>query len=163
MLGFSRSFQNGNLQSWWTTNDMAFFRLKSQCFAKQYSNMKVYVPEFDRFYNVDGNYTLTENIADRGGIKVAYAAYRKLVDEHGDEPRLPGLSFTPDQLFFLSTAQISCSVQHPWSLLERIANGKHTPDHQRVNGFLINSPEFAEAFQCPLGTEMNPIEKCDMW
>ena len=126
--------------------------------------MKVYIPEFDRSYHLDGNYTLTENIADRGGIKVAYAAYRRWVEETGEEEaRLPGLSYTPDQLFFLATAQISCSVHHPWSLLERIANGKHTPDHQRVNGFLLNSPEFAAAFQCPLGSEMNPVEKCDMW
>ena len=64
--------QNGNLQSWWTSNDVAFFRLKSQCFARQYSDMKVTIPEFGRSYRLDGNYTLTENIADRGGIKVCF-------------------------------------------------------------------------------------------
>ncbi|CAB4016623.1 Endothelin-converting enzyme 1, partial [Paramuricea clavata] len=55
---------------------------------------------------VNGNVTLSENIADNGGIKYAFRAYQKWRDRHGNEKKLPALSFNNDQLFFISFAQV---------------------------------------------------------
>lgn len=62
-----------------------------------------------RFVQIKGKQTLGENIADNGGLKSAFRAYEHWVEKNGDEPLLPGLNFTHQQLFFLAFAQVKCS------------------------------------------------------
>lgn len=104
-----------------------------------------------------------ENIADNGGIKVAYVAYNKWVEENGPEPRLPGLAYTPRQLFWISAASTWCSKERDETLKLLIASGYHSPSNFRVNGPLINSDDFANDFKCASGSRMNPEEKCTVW
>ncbi|EEC06628.1 neprilysin, putative, partial [Ixodes scapularis] len=98
----------------------------------------------EHYSNINGVNTQGENIADNGGIKEAFNAYKKWVKQNGPEARLPGLKYTPQQLFWISAANmfnVLCRVIGPTS----------------------NSPEFAAEFNCPVGSPMNPVNKCIVW
>lgn len=136
---------------------------------------------------LNGINTQGENIADNGGIKEAYLAYRKYVAENGAEPKLPGLEYTSNQLFWISAAQTWCSVYRPESMKMRITTGVRkligielfsisykklitllssiadSPGMFRVLGPMSNMKEFAKDFQCPEGSKMNPKNKCEVW
>lgn len=102
-------------------------------------------------------------MADNGGIKVSHVAYQKWIKENGSEKKLPGLSYTPLQLFWIKLAQTWCSKYRPQVLKELIVNDQHSPEEFRIRGSLSNSHEFAKDFQCPLGSKMNPVKKCSVW
>jgi neprilysin len=104
-----------------------------------------------------------ENIADNGGLKQSFRAYRKWVSIHGEEPELPGLNLTHNQLFFLNYAQIWCGSMRPEDALTKIRSSVHSPGIIRVIGPLSNSKDFAEAYNCPVGSRMNPTSKCSVW
>lgn len=104
-----------------------------------------------------------ENIADNGGLKQSFRAYRKWVSKHGEEPALPGLNLSHDQLFFLNYAQIWCGSMRPEDALTKIRSSVHSPGIIRVIGPLSNSKDFAEAYKCPVGSRMNPTSKCSVW
>lgn len=112
---------------------------------------------------LNGINTQGENIADNGGIKESYWAYKKWVEENGAEPTLPGLEFSPEQLFWVSAAQTWCSVYRPESMKMRITTGVHSPAQFRVLGPLSNMRDFAKDFNCPIGSPMNPEHKCEVW
>lgn len=90
-------------------------------------------------------------------------AYRKWVKIHGPEQELPGMNMTHDQLFFLNYAQIWCGSMRPEDALTKIRSSVHSPGIIRVIGPLSNSKDFAEAYDCPLGSPMNPLNKCSVW
>lgn len=90
-------------------------------------------------------------------------AYQKYVQRNGEEPLLPGLNLTHEQLFFLNYAQIWCGTMRPEEALARIRSSGHSPGRLRVIGPLSNSHEFAKAFNCRPETPMNPIKKCIVW
>lgn len=92
-----------------------------------------------------------------------FQAYKKWVERHGPEQRLPGLNLSHDQLFFLNYAQIWCGSMRPEDALTKIRSSVHSPGSIRVLGPLSNSKDFAEAYQCELGSPMNPTEKCSVW
>ena len=79
------------------------------------------------------------------------------------EPRLPGLDYTPEQLFWISAAHTYCSKYRPEYLEDLISTGVHSPGEFRVIGTLSNMKEFAEDFNCPVGSRMNPVKSCAMW
>lgn len=113
---------------------------------------------------INGINTQGENIADNGGIKFAYNAYKKWSSKYGAESRLPGLQqYTPDQMFWISAAQTWCSMDRTEYMRIRILNGIHAPDKYRVIGSISNSDDFAKDFQCALGSPMNPSNKCMVW
>ena len=83
---------------------------------------------------------------------------------NGQEKRLPGLErYTPEQMFFLSYANIWCSNQTPENLKYQILYGVHSPGRYRILGPLSNSVEFSQHFQCPTGSFMNRPNKCTVW
>ena len=82
---------------------------------------------------------------------------------HGVEPRLPGISLTQKQLFWVSAANTWCSKYRPKTLEKRIKTGVHSPGRFRVIGPFSNSPDFARDFQCKAGSRMNPVKKCEVW
>ncbi|XP_070206486.1 neprilysin-2-like [Littorina saxatilis] len=112
---------------------------------------------------INGKHTQGENIADNGGLKQAYRAYRKSVQEHGPEPPLPGIGLSHDQLFFLNYAQIWCGKVRDEEALINIRTSVHSPGPIRVLGPLSNSRDFANAYSCPSGSRMNPVHKCSVW
>ena len=91
---------DGNMHLWWTNSSLTKFEENSQCFIKQYSNFIL------NGQNENGQRTLGENIADNGGIKIAYFAYEKH-RQHPSTNRLPGLDYTSDQLFFIAFAHVN--------------------------------------------------------
>lgn len=90
-------------------------------------------------------------------------AYRKWVNVHGTDDNLPGLDLNHDQLFFLNYAQIWCGSMRPEDALSKLRSSVHSPGAIRVLGPLSNSKEFAEAYGCPIGSPMNPSNKCNVW
>eukprot|EP00095_Tigriopus_kingsejongensis_P007986 snap_masked-scaffold269_size230758-processed-gene-0.4 protein:Tk07986 transcript:snap_masked-scaffold269_size230758-processed-gene-0.4-mRNA-1 annotation:"PREDICTED: neprilysin-2" len=149
----------GNLRNWWDHETQAEFVEKTKCIIWQYGN---YTAD-EISLNLNGVNTQGENIADNGGIKEAYRAYNRWTARHGEEPVLPGVDHTPNQLFWLSAANIWCSKFRPKALEQRIKTGAHSPGRFRIKGPFSNSRDFARDFQCPLGSPMNPVKKCEVW
>ncbi|XP_023229247.1 endothelin-converting enzyme 1-like [Centruroides sculpturatus] len=151
----------GNLKNWWTEKSRKEFKERSKCFIDQYSS---YAYGKGTKRKVDGKKTLSENIADNGGIRQAYLGYKKWVEGHGREKRLPGLEkYSPEQLFFVSFAESWCSSFPPWYAALAHADDEHAADQFRVIGSIANMKEFSEAFNCKLGSKMNPKNKCIIW
>ncbi|XP_023238292.1 neprilysin-1-like isoform X1 [Centruroides sculpturatus] len=150
--------KDGNLKQWWNNATINRFRERTQCIIDQYSS---YVLE-DTNLNVNGKMTQGENIADNGGLKQAYRAYKKWVSREGEELSLPGLNLTHDQLFFLNYAQIWCGSMRPEEAKNKISSSVHSPGPIRVIGPLSNSFDFAKAYDCVPGSRMNPIKKCSV-
>ncbi|EEB11803.1 endothelin-converting enzyme, putative [Pediculus humanus corporis] len=148
--------QFGNLHKWWKNETIDKFKEKTNCVVKQYSNYEI------NGRHLNGKQTLGENIADNGGLKAAYHAYLKQEQNESDLP-LPGLNLTHKQLFFLSFAQVWCSSSTAEATLLQIEKDPHSPSKFRVIGPLSNLREFSKEFNCPPGSKMNPIEKCDIW
>ncbi|GBM20157.1 Neprilysin-1 [Araneus ventricosus] len=151
--------KEGNLKQWWNEATVRRFRERAQCIIDQYSS---YVLE-DIGLNINGKMTQGENVADNGGLKQAYRAYKKWVKRHGEEPLLPGLNLTHDQLFFLNYAQIWCGSMRPEDALSKVRSSVHSPGPIRVLGPLSNSYDFAKTYSCPVGSRMNPKKKCSVW
>lgn len=112
---------------------------------------------------VDGLITQGENIADNEGIREAYRAYEDWMQTNGSEPRLPGLNFTPEQLFWISAANVWCSKYASTYLKLTLSEDLHAPDKIRIIGSFSNQQEFARDFGCPAGSPMNPSKKCSLW
>lgn len=151
--------KDGQDRFWWKPKTDARFRERAQCIIEQYANYTVK----ETGLKVNGLNTQGENIADNGGIKEAFRAYRRWTKDHGREPRLPGLNYSPDQLFWISAANIWCGKFRPEMLKLRVNSGVHSPSEFRIIGPLSNSPEFAQSFNCPPGSPMNPQKKCSVW
>lgn len=151
--------KNGNMMQWWKNETIEAFRNRAQCIIDQYSGYKLKQIGL----NIDGRNTQGENIADNGGLKQSYRAYQKWVSTHGREPHLPGIDLTHDQLFFLNYAQIWCGNMRDEEALQKIRTSVHSPGSIRVLGPLSNSKDFAKAYKCPLGSRMNPVDKCSVW
>ncbi|KAH9507107.1 NEDD8 protease nep2 [Dermatophagoides farinae] len=156
----SRQFdKNGNNVNWWEPETDKSFKERTKCIIEQYGNYTV--PE--NGLKVNGVNTQGENIADNGGIKEAFRAYQEYVKDNGEEPSLPGLKYTPKQLFWISAANIWCGKYRPEVLRLRLQAGSHSPAQFRVIGTVSNLEEFGETFGCPPGSPMRPAKKCSVW
>lgn len=113
------------------------------------------------FTQLDGVNTQGENIADNGGAKEAYFAYNKWVQRNAPEGLLPGLKYDQQQLFWIALAQSSCTASDDDTYI--ITADDHAPDEFRVNGVVSNMPDFANDFNCPTDSKMNPTKKCSIW
>ncbi len=128
----------GNLKEWWQALDGERFNAKAKRLAAQYSTYKV----LDSIH-VNGSLTLGENIADLGGVTIAYDAFQ-MTPEAKDTTKLGG--FTPNQRFFLGFAQVWRGVLRPELQRMMINTNPHSPYEFRVNGTLTNIPAFYEAW-----------------
>uniref|UniRef100_A0A672M9N3 endothelin-converting enzyme 1 n=1 Tax=Sinocyclocheilus grahami TaxID=75366 RepID=A0A672M9N3_SINGR len=149
--------KDGNLRPWWQNSSVDAFKNRTECMIDQYTQYTI------NGEHINGKQTLGENIADNGGLKAAYHAYRSWVQKNGEEKRLPAVNLTNDQLFFVGFAQVWCSVRTPESAHEGLMTDPHSPPKYRVIGTLSNSPDFTEHFQCPLGSPMNSGHRCVVW
>ncbi|CAG7732079.1 unnamed protein product [Allacma fusca] len=162
---------DGKLQEW-VSDSRGFLREKSSCVAKQYSeNFHKLIPFYQTHVpiQVDGNLTQNENMADIAGLQVAFNAYinyrTSLSKEELREAelKLPGFNSTLEQVFFLTVAQAYCANISPMGYVFLLEMDEHTPHPERINGMLMNIPEFSRTFHCPVGSPMNPVQKCSLW
>ena len=146
---------DGNLKDWWTTADKANFQQRADKVAAQFDG---FVAVGDS--HVNGHLTLGEDIADLGGVKIAYLAFEK---SQIGRPRVKIGGFTPEQRFFLAYAQIWRQNVRPEALKMGLATDPHAPNKFRVLGPLANLPEFAEAFPCPAGETRPQTAQVNIW
>ena len=98
---------------------------------------------------INGVNTQGENIADNGAMHQAFRAYVSYKERHGEEQWLPGLKYSPDQLFFIAYGQFWCKTTTKESLYDQIMTDAHAPEQFRVNGVLRNFEMFAKTWGCP--------------
>ena len=146
---------DGNLKDWWTAADKKNFQQRADLVAQQF-NAFVAVDDL----HVNGPLTLGEDIADLGGLKVAYLAFEK---SQAGKPRVSLGGFTPEQRFFLAFAQVWRTNTRPEAARLRVATDPHAPARFRVLGPLANLPEFAQAFPCPAGEATASAKTVNIW
>jgi putative endopeptidase len=139
----------GNLRDWWTAEDAASYKQRATLVSNQFD---AYTVAGDTALHVNGKLTLGENIADLGGLTIAYYALEKALAEKGRPAPIDG--FTPEQRFFLSWAQVWRRLQRPEAERLQVNTDPHSPAQWRVNGPLSNMPEFAKAWGCKAGDPM---------
>ena len=152
----------GNLRDWWTPADARGFEQRAQCLSDQYSG---YTAVDDM--KVNGQLTLGENIADLGGEILAWMAWqeqeRNLHLGAQDGRAQDGL--TPEQRFFVGFAQWACANERPEQVRAATIDDPHSPPRYRINGVVVNMPQFARAFHCRAGQAMvkRPQDVCRIW
>ena len=109
-----------------------------------------------------GNSKLKENIADNVGYKQSYHAYVAWETANKPEQALPGLPYTPRQMFWISLANTLCTKSSSDAQNDNLFDD-HSPSDFRVIAPLSNSVEFSKDFNCPIGSRMNPTKKCVLW
>jgi putative endopeptidase len=142
----SKSDAVGNLANWWTPEDRKAYDARTKLVEQQFDG---YVA-IDSMH-VNGKLTLGENLADLGGLSIAYGALEKAL---AGKPHTAIDGFTPEQRFFLSYAQIWRANIRPEALKLSINTNPHAPNNFRCNGPLSNMPEFAQAFGLKDGDPM---------
>ena len=142
----------GNLHNWWAAPDWKAYTARADLMAEQFDG---YRPLQDAA--ISGKLTLGENIADLGGLKIAWAGLQKALG--GDPNGAPPLDgFTPGQRFFLAYAAVWANNIRDEELRARLTTDFHSPGKWRVDGPLSNLPEFHAAFACPDGSPMRRPE-----
>lgn len=137
---------DGNLENWWTEADLDKFNSKTQLIVDQFNGF----PAVDSL-NVNGHLTLGENIADLGGLSIAYYAYQKSLE---GKPREIIDGLTPEQRFFIGWAQVWKTNMRPEALRQMVLTNTHSPGNYRVLGPLSNMTEFYKAFDVKPGNKM---------
>lgn len=148
---------DGKLAEWWAPEASERFQEQAQCVVDHYAHYEV-----AEGASVNGRLTLGENIADIGGVKQAYEAY-KLYEAREDEPEPLLEDLTNDQLFFVAQAQVWCQLASEEMERMQVTTDPHSPARFRVLGPVTNNAAFAEVFACEEGTPMNPAERCEVW
>src|SRR5215467_4758461 len=145
----------GNLRDWWTPEDGKEFEKRASCISDQYSR---YVIVDD--VKINGKLTLGEDVADLGGLMLAYMAWKEDTKNQKLDP-IDGL--TPEQRFFVGYGQSWCGQVRDESKRLRATVDPHSPDRYRTNGVVSNMPEFQEAFHCKAGAPMVRENRCRVW
>jgi putative endopeptidase len=152
----------GNLEDWWTPADGKQFTERADCVVQEYGGF-IGVDDL----HVDGKLTLGENIADLGGLKLAFLAYLDRAQKEGVDLEKKGTAeyggLNAEQQFFVSYGQNWCQNNRPENLRLRIQTDPHSPEEFRANGVVRNLPEFQRAFACKTGRPMAPVNRCTIW
>jgi putative endopeptidase len=149
---------NGNLRDWWSASTKENFATATKCVVDQYAQYEA-VPGV----KLDGKLTAGENIADNGGVKLAFQAYQAWKTSQKSPVQTKIDTFTDDQLYFLGYGQSWCDKITPQALETMAHSNPHSPPMWRVNGVIVNQPGFATAFSCAAGKPMNPGKQCSVW
>jgi endothelin-converting enzyme/putative endopeptidase len=145
----------GNLADWWTELSGKNFESRAQCIVDQYAGYTI-VDDI----KINSKLTAGEDIADLGGLMLALVAWKaetagkQLADRDG---------LTPEQRFFVGYAQWACENNRRENLRVDAATNPHSPGRYRVNGLMVNMPEFKEAFACKTGDAMVSEKACRVW
>ena len=138
--------KDGNLKDWWTKEDAAKFKSRVQLVIDQYNKYTVL-----NDVHLNGALTQGENLADVGGLMIAYQAFKNTPEGKSDK-KIDG--FTPDQRFFLAAAQVWRNKSTDESLRASVSNNPHSPPMYRVNGPVSNMDSFYKAFDVKPGDKM---------
>jgi membrane metallo-endopeptidase-like protein 1 len=148
--------KNGDEKDWWDSKTFQEFDDRTACLTHQYDSYGNEVPKWYKGAHVDGTNTLGENIADEGGMRFAFEAFQR---SHPKERR----SMAEHRLFFTAFAQNWCENDRQDIAIDSLDSDEHSPAKYRVLGVLSNFKPFSQAFNCPVGTGMNPKKKCELW
>lgn len=140
----------GQFENWWTEADMVQFNERTNKLVNQFNGFEALPGLY-----VNGRLTLGENIADFGGLTIAYYAWK---ESQKGKPQVAVKGFSPEQRFFLAFAQIWKSNYTDAAMNLQVNTNPHSPGKYRVNGPLSNMPEFFEAFDIPEGSPMRQNE-----
>lgn len=155
---------HGNVKVWWTPEDLAKFKQRTECTAKEYDGFQVAPGQ-----NLNGHLTLGENTADNGGLRIAYQALMATLAKEGAAAE-PGYTdgkrdgFTPEQRFFITFGQVWCQNQTEQSARVSAKIDPHSSGEWRTNGSVQNFDAFGKAFGCKVGQPMMPASGgCRTW
>jgi putative endopeptidase len=148
---------DGNLRDWWTKKDAESFEKRAQCIRDQYSKYTI-VDDI----KINGALTSGEDIADLGGELIAWMAWQeqtramRLAERDG---------LTPSQRFFVGFAQWACTNDRPENMRVNAIVDPHSPPPVRINGVVVNMPQFAAAFSCKASAKLvkKPEDLCKVW
>lgn len=148
---------NGNLRDWWTASDAVNFKKRSELYANFFSHIEVLPGLYE-----NGNLTLGENLADHGGLQVAFNAYKEVTAEH---PLSVKDGFTADQRFFLAYAGVWADNITAQEIRRRVKMDPHSLGRWRVNGALPHIKAWYEAFNVKKGDKMYLPEdkRLELW
>ena len=149
--------QNGNMVDWWTAEDAESFKKLTDVLVEQFDSVEV-----AEGVNANGKYTLGENIADQGGLRVAYTAFKKTAQGQSEEQKD---GFTPDQRFYLAYANVWAANITEQEILYRTKTDVHSLGKWRVNATLRNIDTFLKAFDIKEGDAMyrSEAERVIIW
>jgi putative endopeptidase len=148
----------GNMADWWTAEDTKKFEARTGCL----------VDEYGKFVAVDdvklnGKLTLGENTADNGGLVLAFMAYMERAKKQGTDLTKKIDGYTSPQRFYIAYAQSWCDNTRDAAMRAQVLTDEHSPSHFRVDGVIVNQPDFGPAFGCKKGTPMVPKTACRVW
>ena len=146
---------HGNLKNWWAPQDAKRFHAATACISDQFSGYTV-----DGGLHVQGKLVTGEETADLGGMMLAWRAFHAS-SAYKDAKTIDG--FTPDQQFFLGAAHVWASSMRPAEARRLVTIDPHAPAVYRVNGTLVNLPQFQQAFHLPAGSPMVNPHRCVIW
>jgi len=149
---------HGKLADWWTAASAKTYTARTAELVKQYDSYEP-IPGV----HIKGELTLGENLGDLGGLEVAYAAYRKYVEKHGEPPVIDGL--TGDQRFFIAYGYSWETKQREGALRAQLLTNEHSPAKYRVNGVVRNFDPWYKAFNVQPGDKMYlpPDQRVHIW
>jgi len=145
----------GNLRDWWTADDAKKFEQRAACISNQYSSYTI----IDDI-KINGKLTLGEDVADLGGLLLAYMAWKA---DTKDQKLEPIDDLTPEQRFFVGYGQSWCGQTRDETKRLRATVDPHSPEKYRTNGVVSNMPQFQEAFHCKAGQPMVNANRCRVW
>jgi putative endopeptidase len=148
---------DGNLRDWWTPEDHAKFKAKTELLIKEYDAF-----EPVSGFHVNGALTLGENIADIAGIEIAYKAYLASLNGRAP-PVIDGM--TAEQRFYIGFAQSWLGKRRDESTIAQVKSDPHSPEKYRTNGVVVHMPSFYSAFSVQPGDKMYraPEERVTLW
>ena len=148
----------GNLTDWWTAEDKTNFEKATKSLAAQYDK---YEPVKD--VKVNGTFTNGENIADLGGVNIAYDALQMYLKDKGNPGKIDG--YSPDQRFFLSWATVWRTLSTEKFMTNQVKTDPHSPGYFRSFGPLVNTEAFYKAFDVKQGDKLykKPEERVKIW
>ena len=145
----------GNLRDWWTKDDAEQFEKRAQCIVDQYAQYTI-VDDI----KINSKLTEGEDVADLGGLILGWMAWKMQTKGQQLDSRD---GFTPEQRFFIGYSQWACENQRPENLRANAITNEHSPGKYRVNGLMVNLPEFQQAFGCKAGQPMVKENRCRVW
>ncbi|KAJ3330015.1 hypothetical protein HDU91_003706 [Kappamyces sp. JEL0680] len=151
---------DGNMENWWQEDDKQKFKEKVDQISKQFDKY----PILGGSHHVNGSLCAGENIADLGGVKVSFAAFEKYIAQHPEAVRTES-GYTPQQQFFISFGALWGSLIKREEAIKQVATDPHSPALWRVNGTLVNIPEFHKAFGIKEGEALytKPEDLVEIW
>jgi endothelin-converting enzyme/putative endopeptidase len=150
--------KDGNLKDWWTKEDEQKFTERAECTVKQYDVIEA-VPGV----HLNGKLTLGENLADLGGLWLAWRAWMDKAQAEHTDMHAATEGYTPSQRFWIAYAQGWCTQTRPEQLRTQAQSDPHSPEEYRTNTVLTNLPEFANSFSCKKTAPMVAPKPCRVW